>query len=185
VATTVLGTLVALLLNKLGKRMRLFVLVGLLLAWATPAVTATQVWQFLFDTQFGVVNWALDADVAVWLLVAVFLLRAFATTASVAGGGVGGLFIPLVVAGALLGRAVGGIVHSPEESLYVVVGIAAFLSAGYRVPLAAIMFVAETTGRPAFVVPGVIAAVTAELVAGQSSVTTYQRAPDYLGNASN
>lgn len=59
VGTMILGTLVALLLNKLGTKMRLFVLVGLLLAWATPAVTATQTWQFLFDTQFGVVNWAL------------------------------------------------------------------------------------------------------------------------------
>ncbi len=59
VATMTLGTLVALLLNKLGTKMRLTVLVGLLLAWATPAVTATQVWQFLFDTQFGVANWAL------------------------------------------------------------------------------------------------------------------------------
>jgi len=59
VGTMVLGTLVALLLNRLGSKMRLFVLVGLLLAWATPAVTATQTWQFLFDTQFGVVNWAL------------------------------------------------------------------------------------------------------------------------------
>jgi N,N'-diacetylchitobiose transport system permease protein len=61
VATMVIGTLVALLLNKLGSKMRLLVLVGLLLAWATPAVTATQVWQFLFDTQFGVVNWALTS----------------------------------------------------------------------------------------------------------------------------
>ncbi len=58
-ATMILGTLVAVLLNKLGKKMRLFALIGLLLAWATPAVTATQVWQFLFDTQFGVANWAL------------------------------------------------------------------------------------------------------------------------------
>lgn len=58
-ATMVLGTLVALLLNKLGNKMRLFVLVGLLLAWATPVVTATQTWQLLFDTQFGIVNWAL------------------------------------------------------------------------------------------------------------------------------
>lgn len=61
VATMVLGTLVALLLNRLGNKMRLVVLVALLLAWATPAVTATQVWQFLFDTQFGVVNWALTS----------------------------------------------------------------------------------------------------------------------------
>lgn len=59
IATMVLGTLIALLLNRLGTKMRLTVLVGLLLAWATPAVTATQVWQFLFDTEFGVVNWAL------------------------------------------------------------------------------------------------------------------------------
>jgi N,N'-diacetylchitobiose transport system permease protein len=58
-ATMILGTLVALLLDKLGNKMRLTVLLALLLAWATPAVTATQVWQFLFDTQFGVVNWAL------------------------------------------------------------------------------------------------------------------------------
>ena len=61
VATMVLGTLIALLLNRLGSKMRLLVLIGLLLAWATPAVTATQIWQFLFDTQFGVVNWALTS----------------------------------------------------------------------------------------------------------------------------
>ena len=36
------------------------------------------------------------------------------------------------------------------------------------------MFVAETTGRPSFVVPGLIAAVVAELMMGPSSVTTYQ-----------
>ena len=39
------------------------------------------------------------------------------------------------------------------------------------------MFVAETTGRPSFVVPGLIAAVAAELVMGTSSVTKYQRTP--------
>lgn len=61
IATMVIGTLVALLLNKLGNKMRLLVLIGLLLAWATPAVTATQTWQFLFDTQFGVANWALTS----------------------------------------------------------------------------------------------------------------------------
>ena len=59
--TLVLGTLTALLLNRLGRRMRLLVLVGLLMAWATPVVTATQVWQWLFDTQYGLVNWALVA----------------------------------------------------------------------------------------------------------------------------
>jgi CIC family chloride channel protein len=57
-----------------------------------------------------------------------------------------------------------------------VIGAAAFLGAGYRVPLAAVVFVAEATGRPGFVVPGLLAAVVAELVMGRESVTAYQRA---------
>jgi N,N'-diacetylchitobiose transport system permease protein len=57
IATMLLGTLVALLLVRLGTKMRLFALVGMLLAWATPAVTATQVWQFIFDAKFGIVNY--------------------------------------------------------------------------------------------------------------------------------
>ena len=68
----------------------------------------------------------------------------------------------------------GGVVNRSDLDLFIVIGVAAFLGAGYRVPLAAVMFVAETTGRPSFVVPGLIAAVAAELVMGHSSVTTYQ-----------
>jgi len=123
---------------------------------------------------YDAIDWALDPSHATWLVVAVLALRCAATVATVAGGGAGGLFIPLVVAGALLGRAVGGAVHALDTSLFVVVGVSAFLGAGYRVPLAAVMFVAETTGRPGFVVPGLLAAVTAELMMGRSSVTTYQ-----------
>jgi chloride channel protein, CIC family len=99
-----------------------------------------------------------------------------ATSTTVAGGGVGGLFIPLVVAGALAGRVVGGAVNALDTSLFTVVGAAAFLGAGYRVPLAAVVFVAEATGRPGFVVPGLLAAVVAELVMGTQSVTAYQQA---------
>jgi chloride channel protein, CIC family len=109
-------------------------------------------------------------------VVAMFFLRALATTATVAGGGAGGLFIPLVIQGVLVGRAVGGLFGAPDSSLFPVIGIAAFLGAGYRVPLAAVMFVAETTGRPGFVVPGLIAAAVAQLAMGRSSVSPYQRA---------
>ena len=107
------------------------------------------------------------------LVLAMLVIRCVATSATVAGGGAGGLFVPLVVAGSLLGRAVGG-AFGDHTSLFVVIGVAAFLGAGYRVPLAAVMFVAETTGRPGFVVPGLLAAVAAELVMGHSSVTAYQ-----------
>ena len=88
------------------------------------------------------------------------------------------MFIPLVVAGALTGALVGGVVNRQDLGLFIVVGVAAFLGAGYRVPLAAVMFVAETTGRPGYVVPGLIAAVVAELVMGRASVTAYQVRPE-------
>jgi CIC family chloride channel protein len=123
---------------------------------------------------YDAIAWALDPRHATWLVLTVFVMRCVATMATVAGGGAGGLFIPLVVGGALLGRTVGGAVHALDTSLFVVIGVSAFLGAGYRVPLAAVMFVAETTGRPGFVVPGLLAAVTAELVMGRASVTQYQ-----------
>jgi CIC family chloride channel protein len=127
---------------------------------------------------YGVVTWALDPKRTVALLLAILVLRCLATSASVAGGGAGGLFVPLVVAGALLGRAFAEALGQLDNSLFLVIGIAAFLGAGYRVPLAAVMFVAETTGRPGFIVPGLIAAVVAELLMANTSVTSYQLAPE-------
>jgi CIC family chloride channel protein len=124
---------------------------------------------------YDVIGWALDPDHGIPLLVTVLVLRSAATVCAVGGGGVGGLFIPLVVAGALTGSVVGHAVNQLDAQLFVVVGIAAFLGAGYRVPLAAVMFVAETTGRASIVVPGLLAAVAAELTMGRSSVTNFQR----------
>lgn len=57
--TMLLGTLIALLLNALNKYFRLFLSIGLLLAWAMPALTSTIVWGWMFDTGYGVVNYAL------------------------------------------------------------------------------------------------------------------------------
>jgi N,N'-diacetylchitobiose transport system permease protein len=59
--TMILGTLVALLLGALGRWMRLALSIALILAWATPALTASVIFQWLFDSKFGVVNWALTS----------------------------------------------------------------------------------------------------------------------------
>jgi N,N'-diacetylchitobiose transport system permease protein len=55
--TLAAGTLVGLLLRRLGTAMRLLVSVGMLLAWATPTVSASTVFKWLFDEDYGVVNW--------------------------------------------------------------------------------------------------------------------------------
>jgi CIC family chloride channel protein len=125
----------------------------------------------------AITGWLVDPDLALWLIIVVFFMRCLASAFTMGGGGVGGVFIPLVVGGAFVGRAVGEVVHPERYTLYTLLGIAAFLGAGYRVPLAAIMFVAETTGRPNFVVPALFAAVAAELVMGEQSITVFQRRP--------
>jgi N,N'-diacetylchitobiose transport system permease protein len=59
VVTMVLGTLIALLMTALNKFFRTLLSVGMLLAWAMPALTATIVWGWMFDTGYGVVNYVL------------------------------------------------------------------------------------------------------------------------------
>jgi N,N'-diacetylchitobiose transport system permease protein len=57
--TMAVGTAVAMLLGKLSRPVRLLVQTGLLLAWAMPVLATLTVWQWLFDTQYGVINWEL------------------------------------------------------------------------------------------------------------------------------
>jgi len=57
--TMVLGLGVALLMLKMSKPVRLLVQSGLLIAWAMPVLAALTVWEWLFDTQYGVINWVL------------------------------------------------------------------------------------------------------------------------------
>ncbi len=57
--TMVLGTAVALLLTKLVRPLRLLLTIGLVLVWATPVVVAVDLWRWMVDYEFGVLNWTL------------------------------------------------------------------------------------------------------------------------------
>jgi ABC-type sugar transport system permease subunit len=59
-ATMLLGLLVALVLDALGGRGRLLGVI-VLLPWAMPRVASGIVWKWMFDAQYGTVNWALNA----------------------------------------------------------------------------------------------------------------------------
>jgi ABC-type sugar transport system permease subunit len=64
-ATMVVGTAVALLLNRrFAGRAVLAVLV--LLPWAIPHVAASYVWRWIFHDQYGILNWALGLDGFAW-----------------------------------------------------------------------------------------------------------------------
>lgn len=57
VATMTVGILVAVLMTRLHRFFRFLASIGLLVAWAMPALTAIIIWGWMFDTQFGVVNY--------------------------------------------------------------------------------------------------------------------------------
>lgn len=122
-----------------------------------------------------VLDWIVDPRLGVGLITAILLLRLAGVLATTAGGGVGGFFVPLVVLGGLLGRLAAAVLGLGASRLFPILGTAAVLGAGYQVPLAAVVFVAETSGRPGYVVPALLAAVAADLAMGSSSVTDYQR----------
>jgi CIC family chloride channel protein len=118
--------------------------------------------------------WA-NGDRALQLIALLFALRLLATAATLVAGGVGGLFIPLASLGVLMGAFVGSAIGQDQTTLYPILGLAAFLGAGYRAPIAAVMFVAESTGGVgSFVVPALVAAAVSQLVAGPSSVADHQ-----------
>jgi len=103
-------------------------------------------------------------------------LKLAATIFSLGSGGVSAMFVPLFLTGGALGTAFAQtIVHSPDPGLYAAVGMAAFISAGYKTPLAAAVFVAEATGAHAFIIPALIGAAVAYAVSGDASASGDQR----------
>ncbi len=71
--TLLIGVGLALLMRHMSKSVRILVQTGLLLAWAMPVVATLTVWEWLFDTQYGVVNYlltgiGLDYEGHSWLL---------------------------------------------------------------------------------------------------------------------
>ncbi len=57
--TMVLGTLMALLLLRLSTWVRVLLTAALVLVWSMPPVVAVQVWQWMTNYQYGVVNYVL------------------------------------------------------------------------------------------------------------------------------
>jgi N,N'-diacetylchitobiose transport system permease protein len=57
--TIVLGTLIALLLVRLATWVRLLLTSGLVLVWAMPPVVAVQVWQWMTNSENGILNYIL------------------------------------------------------------------------------------------------------------------------------
>ncbi len=109
-------------------------------------------------------------------LVTFGIFKLAATIFSLGVGGVSAMFVPLFLSGGAFGMAFAqSIVHSPTPALYAAVGMASFIAAGYKTPLAAVVFVAEATGGHAFIIPALIGSAVAYAVSGDASASADQR----------
>ncbi len=57
--TIVLSTLISFLLLRVRRAIRLLVMSALVFVWATPVIVTVDIWQWMFDYEFGVINYLL------------------------------------------------------------------------------------------------------------------------------
>ena len=100
-----------------------------------------------------------------------FLLRFGLTLISYATGAPGGIFLPLLGLGALIGLLVGEAGHAiapqlvPEPAAFAIVGMAAYFAAIVRAPLTGIVLILEMTANFEQLLPLIVACFTAYIVA--------------------
>jgi len=129
---------------------------------------------------YDIVSLSLTPGVSPLALLTLFIMKLIATSFTLGTTGVGGIFIPQIVMGASVGGLFGELLFPSNVSLFVAVGMASFLAAGYKTPLAAVVFVAETTAGPAYLIPSLIAAAISYLVSGEYSVSDQQKLHDEI-----
>ena len=114
-------------------------IVGALLAGLAVGADAAFDAPLTIGPGLAAMEWVVAPDHGLGLIALLFGLRIAATIVSLGAGGVGGLFIPLAVQGVILGQFVGQVLETERPGLYPILGLAAFLGAGYRAPISAVM----------------------------------------------
>ena len=115
-------------------------------------------------------QWLLGGGAVSGGLIMVLAIRFFLGPLSYAAGTPGGFFTPLVALGALSGAIVGNAFHGffpllvPSPMAFVVVGVAALVTASVRAPITGIVICVEMTGRFELFVPLLATSLGAFLV---------------------
>ena len=158
---------------------------GVRLAWGALAAGVTAVTLTMIAAPSaavgpggGAILWAESANALPLTLLAVALLRAVATTAAVAAGGCGGVFVPFLAIGDLGGR-----VFAPGlgvgDDLAGAAGAAAGISGGYHLPFTAIAMVLGVGGPHLATLTCLATVVTASL-AGSGAAMFFDRFSGFI-----
>ena len=116
----------------------------------------------------------LEGETFWYLLVSIFAIRAIFMMVSNTVGITGGIFLPTLAFGAILGARCAeafialGLIEPDYYALLVVIGMASFLGASSRIPVTAFVFAVEALGGFHNILP-IIVGVTAAFLAVESS----------------
>lgn len=124
-------------------------------------------------TGHALVEKLLDTHIVWYLLLLIFFVRAVFMMVANTSGATGGVFLPTIAFGAILGALCAegmlalGWIQAGHYPLMVVLGITAFLGATSRIPLTACVFAVEALGGihnvPAILIAATVAFLTVEL----------------------
>lgn len=124
-----------------------------------------------FGPGYVAADWLFADAQPLWLIGAVLAVRAAGNLVCVYGGGGGGVFTSLACNGAFIGQAIAEGIGRGHSHLLALLGAACFLGAGYRLPIASMLWVGEQSGSVAIAIAGLGAIAVAQLLMGDDSVS--------------
>jgi CIC family chloride channel protein len=145
---------------------------AILTGLAVAGFTVTGRW-ITFGPGYIAADWLFAGPHPIGLLGLVVLVRSAGTLVCVFGGGGGGVFTSLACTGAFVGEIVSQLCGRTDAS-YALLGAACVLGAGYHIPLACMLYVAEAGGGVTFSLLGIAAVALAQVLVGDASVSEAQ-----------
>ena len=115
-------------------------------------------------------------EVALWVVLALPLIKILTTSLSIGSGGSGGIFGPGMVIGGFVGLGVWRLLHEVAPGMpdtaapFMVVGMTACFGSIAHAPLGLLLMVAEMTGSLALLPPAMVALGLAAVVVGNDTI---------------
>jgi CIC family chloride channel protein len=125
----------------------------------------------IFGVGYEAINEALNGTMIWYFMVILVVVKIAAVSVTIGSGGSGGVFAPSLFIGAMLGGAVGTVVHNlwPASTAgpgaYALVGMGAVVAAGTHAPITAILIIFELTNEYKIILPLMISCIIATLLA--------------------
>ncbi len=129
---------------------------------------------------YGWIQLAIYGQLALGMMIIFPFLKILATSLTISSGGSGGVFAPSLVIGGMLGGAFGQLCQMAfpaweiQPAGFIMVGMAGFFAGIAKVPISALIMVAEMTGSYGLLVPTMLVAAVSLLVTGKKSLYEQQ-----------